>query len=159
MQELLAAADRERGIPGEDKYDREQQGEGGTDRSGVMHKKLATIMAAVVLLNLVQIQISQRKRELTIMRVNGFTLRETVNYILRENILTTVLGLLLGLFVGNLAARYNLDSIERVELMMYRDVNITACLIAVLITTGFAIIVNLLALRKIHHLNLTDIQG
>ncbi|MBQ6360113.1 MAG: DUF4405 domain-containing protein [Lachnospiraceae bacterium] len=39
VQELLAAADRERGIPREDKYERKQQGQRGTDRSGVMHKE------------------------------------------------------------------------------------------------------------------------
>ena len=119
---------------------------------------MAGVMAAVVLLNLVRIQISQKKRELTIMRINGFTTAETIGYILRENVLTTFLGIVLGLLGGSLAAQYNLRSIERVELMMIREVSTKACLYSVLITLLFAVIVNTLALRKVRHLKLSDVN-
>ncbi len=119
---------------------------------------MAAIMAAVVLLNLVRIQINQKKRELTIMRINGFTTGETVAYVLRENIVTTICGILLGLVIGNLAAYYNLRSIERVELQMIREISIKACLLSAGITLLFAVIVNFLALWKLRHLKLSDVQ-
>ena len=120
---------------------------------------MAGIMAAVVLLNLLRIQINQKRRELTIMRVNGFTTRETVGYILRENVITTIVGILLGLVVGNAAARFVLMSIERVELQMIREINWQACLYSVLITILFAGIMNYLALRKIRKLKLSDVNS
>ena len=117
---------------------------------------MAAIMAAVVLLNLVRIQLNQKKREMTIMRVNGFSVKETIAYILRENILTTFAGIALGLIVGNFAARFNLQTIERLELMMVRDFMPMPNLYSALITFLFAAIVNVLTLRKIRKLNLVD---
>jgi len=119
---------------------------------------MAGIMAAVVLLNLLRIQINQKKRELTVMRVNGFTVKETVMYILRENILTTLLGIGLGLVIGNIAAGVILRTIERVEIQMVREISWPSCLYSALITLGFAALMNYLSLRKIKKLKLSDVN-
>ena len=116
----------------------------------------AGLMAAVVLLNLVMIQLNQKKRELTVMRVNGFTIGETVGYILKENILTTAIGILLGLLSGQEASHIILSSLERVELQMIRGPIPEAYLFSALITLFFAIVVNLIALRRIRRLNFRD---
>lgn len=116
----------------------------------------AGLMAAVVLLNLVMIQLNQKKRELTVMRVNGFTIGETVGYILKENILTTAIGILLGLLSGQVASHIILSSLERVELQMIRGPIPEAYLFSALITLFFAIVVNLIALRRIRRLNFRD---
>ena len=119
---------------------------------------LAGIMAAVVLLNLVKMQINQKKRELTVMRINGFTVRETVNYILRENILTTAAGLVLGLIVGNIASLINLSTVEHTDVQMPRYINLPSCVFSVLITLLFAAIVNFIALYDIRKLKLNKIE-
>ena len=120
---------------------------------------MAAIMAAVVLLNLVRIQMNQKKREMTIMRVNGFTMGETAAYILRENVVTTLAGIVLGLVVGYLAAWYILRTIDRVELMMIRDFMPSPGLYSALITLVFAALVNAFALREIRKLKLADAAG
>ncbi len=119
---------------------------------------MSAIMAAVVLLNLVKIQINQKKRELTVMRINGFTIRETVNYILRENVITAFFGIVSGLVIGNAAARYTLSTVERVELRMIRQISVPSCLFSVLITLSFAAVVNWIALRSIRRLSLTRLD-
>ena len=119
---------------------------------------MAGIMAAVVLLNLIRMQVNQKKRELTIMRVNGFTVKETTGYILRENILTTAAGIVIGLVAGNVVAQFNLRAIERVELQMARGISIKACVFSALITLLFAAVINFLALRKIRTLKLSDVN-
>ena len=119
---------------------------------------MAGIMAAVVLLNMIRIQINQKKRELTIMRVNGFTTRETIGYILRENVITTILGIALGIVAGNFVAQLNLRATERVEMQMIRGASLRADALAALITLAFAIIMNYLALRKIKYLKLSDVN-
>ncbi|MCQ2408203.1 MAG: FtsX-like permease family protein [Oscillospiraceae bacterium] len=118
----------------------------------------AGLMAAVVLLNLVMIQLNQKKRELTVMRVNGFTIGETVGYILKENILTTAAGILLGLLSGQVASQIILSSLERVELQMIRGPIPEAYLFSGLITLFFALVVNLIALSRIRQLNFRDAQ-
>ena len=119
---------------------------------------MAAIMAAVVLLNLVRIQINQKKRELTIMRINGFTVRETVNYILKENIITAVIGIVAGLVLGCAASRFILGVLDRVHIQMIRDISLPGCALSVLITLIFAAIINVIALRKIKTLKLTDLN-
>ena len=119
---------------------------------------MAGIMALVVLLNLLRIQINQKKRELTIMRVNGFTVRETVGYILRENVITTLMGIGVGLVVGNIIVGLILKTIERVELQMIRQPSLLACLFSAAITFGFAAFMNFLALRQIRKLKLSDVN-
>ena len=117
---------------------------------------MAGIMAAVVLLNLLRMQINQKRRELTIMRVNGFTTREAIGYILRENIITTAFGVVLGLVAGNVIVGFILRAIERMDMQMIRTVSVPACVISALITVGFAALMNFLAVRKIKELKLTD---
>lgn len=118
---------------------------------------MAAIMAAVVLLNLVRIQITQKRREMTIMRINGFSVKETVAYILRENIITTSCGLILGIVIGYPVSRFILRNIDAVDIRMIREIMIQPGVYALLITLFFAAAVNFIALRKIKDLSLKDI--
>ena len=119
---------------------------------------MSAILAAVVLLNLVKMQINQKKRELTVMRINGFTIRETAAYILKENVILTLAGIALGIIVGAGASRINLAAVETIKLQMIRQVSVPACLISAAITAVFAAAVNYLALRRIRRLSLTRID-
>ncbi|MBQ3865620.1 MAG: FtsX-like permease family protein [Clostridia bacterium] len=119
---------------------------------------MATILAAVVLLNLVKMQINRKKRELTVMRINGFTIRETANYILKENAILTFVGIALGIVVGAVEARINLAAVENIKMQMIRQVSVPACLISAVITLFFAAAVNYLALRQIKRLELNHIE-
>ncbi|MBO4261454.1 MAG: FtsX-like permease family protein [Clostridia bacterium] len=119
---------------------------------------MSAIMAGVVLMNLIRIQINQKRRELTVMRINGFTIRETAGYIIKENIITTIAGIVIGVFAGASVAWFNLRSIERVDLQMSRGVSIPACIYSALITVLFAVIINWIVLRTIKKLDLTKID-
>jgi len=119
---------------------------------------MSAILAAVVLLNLVKMQINQKKRELTVMRINGFTIRETANYILKENVYLTLAGIALGIAVGAVASRINLAAVENIKFQMIRETSIPACLISAAITAVFAAVVNYLALRRIKHLELNHVD-
>lgn len=119
---------------------------------------MSAILAAVVLLNLVKMQINQKKRELTVMRINGFTIRETAGYILKENVILTFAGIALGVVVGAVASGINLAAVETLKLQMIRQISVPGCLISAAITFLFAAAVNLIALRQIRRLRLTKID-
>ena len=129
------------------------------DKVVILMTVMAAIMAAVVLLNLLKIQINQKKRELTIMRINGFTLKETVAYILRENLITTTVGVVLGTVMGCFTAFNAVLSLERAELRLSHAPNLAACAVSALITVFFAAVVNIIALRSIKKLKLSDVNG
>ena len=91
------------------------------------------------------------------MRVNGFTTKEVIRYIAGESVLTTCLGIVMGLLVGSLLGYLIIRALEQVQFCMVRDIDFTAWLYSALLTGVFALIINVIALRKVKHLKLSDI--
>lgn len=118
---------------------------------------MAAVMALVVLLNLAAMYVNQKKTELVIMRINGFSLRETKEYIVRETIFTTFLGLVAGVTAGSGLAYKIIRGLEKPHLQLVRNVSIKAWVIGIAITIFFSLFVNSVALRKVKHFKMTDI--
>lgn len=123
----------------------------------LMFVGIAGLMAYFILLNLVNMYINQKKRELTIMRVNGFTIREVNNYVLREMIVSTALGIVLGLGAGTLLGYRVIRLLESASARFMRGIQWEAWLGAALITIIYAVVINMAALRKVKYLKLTDV--
>ncbi len=103
----------------------------------------AGLLAFVVLYNLNSINIMERRRELATLKVLGFYDSEVAMYVYRENIILTVLGCIFGLLFGTILHRFTIVTVE-VDLMMFgRNILPSSYLISVLITFGFAFIVNI----------------
>ena len=120
---------------------------------------MAAVMAGVVLMNLTNIYILQKKRELTIMRVNGFTTRETIDYVLRETVATTALGILLGICLGAVLGYAIVRTLEQPFIQFDRSFSMSASLIGMGMTVLFTVIVNAVVLRKVKDLKLTDVTA
>ena len=101
--------------------------------------------------------IHQKKRELTIMRVNGFTVREVNGYVVREAVFTTIAGIVLGIAAGALLGYRVLTLVESVALHVVLTVQPLAWLLGAVIAAVFAVAIYALALRKIKDLKLTDV--
>jgi len=111
----------------------------------------------VVLMNLTNIYILQKKRELTVMRINGFTTKEVIAYVTRETVFTTILGILLGFAVGSLVGYRIIRALEQSFIQLERGVCYAAWGYAAIMTLFFTVIVNIVALRKVKNLKLTDV--
>ncbi len=112
----------------------------------------AGALAFVVLYNLSSINISERRRELATIKVLGFYDKEVYQYINRENTILTVIGILLGLGVGNILTMYIIKTCELDMLMFDPTIAPLSYLYAILITAAFAILVNIIlyfSLKKI----------
>ena len=119
---------------------------------------MATVMAGVVLLNLTNTYIMQKKTELTIMRINGFTAREVKGYVLRETVVTTVIGIVLGIISGSVISYHIIRSMEQPFLQFDRDLCPKAWLIGTVMTLFFTVVINIIALHRIKDLKLADIS-
>lgn len=117
----------------------------------------AGVMAYFILLNLVDMYINQKKRELTVMRVNGFTTKEVISYVAREAIVTTIIGILLGIVVGAVFGYMILRFIEQRNAGFYLTPHLSSWLYSTGITALYAIGIYSIALRKVKDLKLTDI--
>ncbi|MBP1561066.1 MAG: FtsX-like permease family protein [Oscillospiraceae bacterium] len=120
---------------------------------------LSAVMALLVLLNQISMHINRKARELAVMRINGYTMSETKAYVYKDNIVLTLMGLILGSGFGIVLSYVVVRIIETGANRYVRTPNIPACLYACAVGALFALIVNLIALRKIKHLNLTNVSG
>lgn len=112
----------------------------------------AGMLAFVVLYNLNNININERKRELATLKVLGFFDMEVGTYVYRENVMLTLIGALLGAGLGVLLHRFVIVTVEVDACMFGRNINPLSFLYAVLFTVAFSVIVNgamFFKLRKI----------
>ena len=112
----------------------------------------AGLLAFVVLYNLSNINISERIRELATIKVLGFYDREVYDYVTRETILLTLIGIVLGLGVGYFLNSYILGTCEIDMLRFEKVIKPISYVYATAITLVFSVIVNIVtyfALKKI----------
>ena len=127
-----------------------------TNSIAVIMVFIAGLMSYFILLNLVNMNISQKKRELTVMRINGFSIREVKAYIQKESIASTVIGIAIGLLLGQLLSVRVITLVEGVNIFFMKNIQWGAWLISATITAAFAVVINMIALRKVKHLKLSD---
>ena len=112
----------------------------------------AGLLAFVVLYNLANVNISERIRELATIKVLGFYDKEVYDYVTRETIILTIIGIVLGLFGGYFLNYYLIGTCEINTLRFCKIVEPISYLYAVIITVVFTMIVNIVtyfALKKI----------
>ena len=119
---------------------------------------LSAVMALLVLLNLNVVAISEKKRELIIMRINGFSIGETKKYVYRDNIILTAIGILLGIGIGIGISIWMLNVLQGESDNFLTEPNLIACLTGAGLSIVFAIITNIIALRKIDKFKVYDLD-
>lgn len=116
----------------------------------------AAALAMVVLYNLSNINITERKRELATIRVLGFYDREVSAYVNRENVVLTAVGIALGCVLGHFLHVWLVKSVE-IDLMMFgRDTDPMAYVWSALLTALFSAAVSLLAHRKMKGIDMVE---
>lgn len=111
------------------------------------------LLSFVVLYNLSNINISERKREIATLKVLGFYPSEVDHYITKENIILTFIGILIGLCFGTYLGHYIISTCEPDYIMFVRSVNIASYVYSAVITVLFTAIVNFVT-----HFNLKKID-
>ncbi|MDZ4992544.1 FtsX-like permease family protein [Clostridium perfringens] len=113
-------------------------------------------LAFVVLYNLNNINVSERIRELSTIKVLGFFDDEVTMYILRENIVLTLLGILAGSVLGKMLHVFIIRTSEVDTMMMYPKISISSYIFSALITILFTVIVMILMHVKLRKVNMID---
>ena len=112
----------------------------------------AGLLTFVVLYSLSNVNISERTRELATLKVLGFYDKEVNQYINREMVMLTIIGILIGLVSGYYLTLFVLRSVEQ-ELVMYPEVvEPISYIYSVLIVVIFTFIINIFSyfvLKKI----------
>ena len=112
----------------------------------------AGMLAFVVLYNLANVNISERKRELATIKVLGFYDREVYSYIGRETTILTIIGMIFGILIGKALTIFILKTCELDLIMFNTTIKIQSYIYSLLITTIFTLLVNIttyFALKKV----------
>lgn len=102
----------------------------------------AGLLAVIVLYNLININITERKRELATIKLLGFFDIELAQYVYRENIILTIFGIIFGLIFGKLLHGFVIETVEIDMLMFGRSISMQSYGYAILLTAFFALCIN-----------------
>ena len=116
----------------------------------------AGALAFVVLYNLTNVNISERLREIATIKVLGFYDKEVSAYVYRENLLLTAIGSVFGLGLGTILHRFIMITVEFDSMMFGRNINTLSYFISVIVTMGFAILVNLVMYKKLKKIPMVE---
>lgn len=108
----------------------------------------AALLCFIVLYNLTNINIGERKGEIATIKVLGFRRKEYCDYIFRENIILSLIGASLGMVFGYFLHRFIIFTVEMENTMLIRTLPLYVYIIAFGMTVGFTILINL-AMRHI----------
>lgn len=117
---------------------------------------VAGMLSFVVLYNLNNINITERRRELATLKVLGFYDMEVANYVYRENVLLTLLGVIVGCFVGKFLHYFTIVTVEVDMAMFGREISLFSYGICALFTIGFSAFVNWMMYFKLKRIDMVE---
>lgn len=116
----------------------------------------AGLLAFVVLYNLSNVNISERIRELATIKVLGFYDKEVYDYVSKETVILTVIGIIFGLSCGYFLNLFIIETCELDIIMFNKVIEPISYLYASLITVVFAMIVNITTYFRLKKIDMIE---
>ena len=117
----------------------------------------AGVIAFAIIYNSTSITIMERQRELASLRVLGFTPKEVGNIVFNENILLSIIGIILGIPIGLYFCKLLVKAYETDLFRFPFYIRNETFVISAITILAFVIISNLISKRKINQLNLVEV--
>jgi len=115
---------------------------------------IAALLAVVIMYNLTNINVSERIRELSTIKVLGFYDKEVTMYIYRETIYLSLIGILAGYFFGELLHHYIIVMVPPDDVMFNPALNYIPFLYPLAIIAVITIILGILVNNKLKKLDM-----
>ncbi|MBS5521625.1 MAG: FtsX-like permease family protein [Clostridiales bacterium] len=116
----------------------------------------AGMLAFIVLYNLNNININERRRELASIKVLGFYDLEVAAYVYRENIYLTIIGMAFGCILGKILHQFIIVTVEIDSCMFGRIVYAPSYIYSMLLTVAFTILVNIAMFYKLRKIDMVE---
>ncbi|WP_412989420.1 FtsX-like permease family protein [Pediococcus siamensis] len=113
-------------------------------------------LALVVLYNLTNINISERIRELATIKVLGFYDREVTAYVARENVIFTVVGIIVGWGIGIFLHRFIMIKAQTGSILFPMVIHYPGYIWSALITGLFSLIIGILTHYRLKRIEMLD---
>ena len=119
---------------------------------------LSAVIAFLILLNLNIQFVNEKKQELIVMRINGFSTGAAKMYIVRDNIFLSIVSAVIGVICGLLFSDLLNSALQMEGQCMISEPVPAACAFGVIVTMIYMVITNIIAVAPIGKLDLTDIN-
>ena len=116
----------------------------------------AGMLAFIVLYNLNNININERRRELATIKVLGFYDKEVAAYVYRENIYLTLIGMIFGCVLGKILHQFIIVTVEIDSCMFGRIIYVPSYIFSMLLTVVFSILVNVAMFYKLRKIDMVE---
>ncbi len=124
-----------------------------------IYTTLSIAMAILVLLNLYMMFVSEKKKELITLMINGYSVKQARKYISKDTVLLTVLGVILGLVLGTIFGFISIDTFNNYASYVYKEVDILACLIGTIFSILLSFVMCKIALKRVNKFKLSNINN
>ena len=116
----------------------------------------AGALAFVVLYNLANINMMERRRELATIKVLGFYDNEVADYINRENVISSVIGIIAGLFLGVPLEKFVIAHAEVDSVMFVPTIPLSCFIYSIVLTFAFVLVVNGVISQKLKKIDMVE---
>ena len=117
---------------------------------------VAVMLAVVILYNLTNINVSERIRELSTIKVLGFYDNEVTMYIYRETLILTVIGILTGFVFGDALFRYIINIVPPDEVMFNPSLGAKAFVIPAVVISVITVLLGLTVNRRLKKVDMLE---
>lgn len=124
----------------------------------IVYLVLSVLMAIIVLYDLYSVFIDEKKKELIILMINGFSIKDARAYIYRDTVFLSVLGIICGVIFGCIMGNITVFTLEPDMGFFIKTIDLKACLIGACVSGALAAILCSIAMRKISRFKLADIN-
>ncbi|MDO4500011.1 MAG: ABC transporter permease [Erysipelotrichaceae bacterium] len=113
-------------------------------------------LAFVVLMNLTQVNISERMREIATLKVLGFNKKEVDSYIFKEIMILSIIGALVGLPLGTLEHHFVMNVIDMEMVTFGMNISFMSYFISFMITIVFTLIVLFFSRKPLREIKMVE---
>ena len=117
---------------------------------------VSTILAVVIMYNLTNLNVSERMRELSTIKVLGFHSNETTMYIYRETILLTILGVLAGYVMGVALHQYILNVVPPDQVMFNPELSAIEFWVPAVVIAVITVVLYFVELRRLSRVDMLE---
>ena len=116
----------------------------------------SALLSFIVTYSLLDININERKKEISTIKVLGFRKIEIFKYIYSETLILTVIASILGLILGIILHRSILYSMRNTNVVFIESVSIKTYILTMLLTYIFSFISICISFRKINKIDMVE---
>lgn len=117
---------------------------------------LAAVLSFVVMYNLSNINISERKREIATLKVLGFYDSEVDNYIIKENVILTIIGIVAGLALGYVFTNMIVSTVEIENVRFIHHIKLLSYVLSATTSLVFTLVVNVITHFSLRNINMIE---